>query len=205
MTADGPLLIDPGDAVTQTLGILSAKGRGKTYLAQLLAEGLVDAGAQVVSVDPVSKWFALRLGADGRSRGKNVYVFGGKHGDVPLAPEAGRLVAQVLVAKPISAVLDVTFMRKGQRARFLAEFGEEFLHLKQRQDDPHPVHFFLEEAQKILPQMIRGAGGGFELQMLGAWEDIVRGVGTAGWAERRLGRVRDGPRDPLPERAGGEG
>ncbi len=166
--------IDAGELVAQTTGVIAAKGRGKTYLAQLLAEGLLDAGAQVIGIDPVAKWFALRLGADGRPRGgKDIFLLGGRRADAPLAPETGRLVAKTLVEQRLSAVLDLTFMRKHQKHKFLADFGEELLHLKQREDSPPPLHAFLEEAQTVLPQMQRH-GGPDEMRMLGAWEDIVR-------------------------------
>lgn len=161
------------NVVTQTIGILARKGGGKTYLATLLAEGMLDLGAQVLAIEPVGKWWALRLDKNGRSRGKDIFVMGGQRGDVPLAPESGKLVAKALVEKRISAVLDLTFMRKGQRHRFLADLGEELLHLKQKEAAPSPLHIFCEEAQTMLPQMARH-GGPAEMQMLGAWEDIVR-------------------------------
>ena len=59
----------PLDAVTQTFGVIGRKGSGKTYTAGVLAEGLLGAGAQVVVLDPVGNWWALRLAADGRSPG----------------------------------------------------------------------------------------------------------------------------------------
>lgn len=166
-------LMLPADVVTQTVGILARKDGGKTYAACKLAESMLDLGAQVVAIDVVGKWWSLRVGADGRSRGKDIFVLGGKHGDVPLSPEAGKLVAKAVVEQRLSVVLDLTFMRKGQRRRFLADFGEEFLHLKQAQEPTTPVHVFVEEAQTIIPQMTR-QGGPDENRMLGAFEDIVR-------------------------------
>jgi uncharacterized protein len=158
----------PLDAVTQTLAFIARKGGGKTYGAQLLAEEMLEAGAQVVAIDPVGNWYSLRLAADGKGRGREIYVFGGEHGDVPLTPEAGARIAQLVVEKRVSVVLDVSTFRKGERKRFAAAFAEELFHRKKAQRSP--MHLFLEEAQKLVPQVPEAD----ERQMLGAFEDIVR-------------------------------
>ena len=158
----------PLDAVTQTIAVIARRGMGKTYLASKLAEEMLDAGAQVMVVDPVGVWYGLRVGADGKSKGKDIFIIGGEHGDIPLVPGAGGLVARLLVEKPVSVVLDISEMRKGERMQFLTAFGEEFFHLKKRQRSP--VHLFLEEAQILLPQRF----GKEQARMQGAWTDIVR-------------------------------
>lgn len=158
----------PIDAVTQTLAQIGRKGAGKTYLAQLVAEQMLDAEAQVVVLDPVGNWWALRVGADGRSKGKDLFVLGGEHGDVPLTPESGAKVARFVVEKRVSAVLDVSGFREGERKRFAADFAEEFFHRKKTSRSP--VHLVIEEAQKFIPQRC----GPDETRMLGAFENIVR-------------------------------
>ncbi len=84
----------PLDAVTQTLAAIGRKGAGKTYLATKIAEEMLDAQAQVVALDPVGNWWGLRVGADGKSKGKELFVIGGDHGDVPLTPEAGARIGR---------------------------------------------------------------------------------------------------------------
>jgi hypothetical protein len=158
----------PIDAVTQTLAAIGRKGAGKTYLATMIAEQMLDAHAQVVVIDPVGNWWGLRVGADGRSKGKEIFVIGGDHGDVPLVPEAGARIARLLVEKNISAVIDVSGFRIGEHKRFAADFAEEFFHLKKSHKTP--VHVFIEEAQKIIPQRV----GPEEARMVGAFEQIVR-------------------------------
>jgi hypothetical protein len=158
----------PLDAVTQTFAQIGRKGAGKTYLATMIAEQMLDAEAQTVALDPVGNWFGLRIGADGKSKGKDIFVIGGEHGDVPLTPESGARVAQLLVEKRISAVLDVSAFRIGERKRFAAAFGEELFHLKKVQRTP--MHLFVEEAQLFAPQR----PGPDEARMLGAFESIVR-------------------------------
>ncbi|MDE3097630.1 MAG: ATP-binding protein, partial [Chloroflexota bacterium] len=158
----------PLDVVTQTLAAVARKGAGKTYFATLLAELMRRASAQVIAIDIVGNWYGLRLGPGGRGKGVDIYVFGGEHGDLPLTPDAGPRIARLLVERPISAVLDISAFRKAERLRFAAQFAEEFFHLKKTQRSP--VHVFVEEAQKLIPQVVRGESAA----MVGAWEDIVR-------------------------------
>lgn len=158
----------PIDAVTQTFAAIGRKGAGKTYLATMIAEQMLDVGAQVIALDPVGNWYGLRIGADGKSKGKEIFVIGGENGDVPLVPEAGRKIAELVVAKNISAVIDISSFRLGERKRFCADFGEELLHLKKKQRTP--IHIFIEEAQLIIPQRV----GPEEARMVGAFEQIVR-------------------------------
>jgi hypothetical protein len=158
----------PLDAVTQTLAAIGRKGAGKTYLATMLAEQMLDAQAQVIVLDPVGNWWGLRVGANGKAKGKEIFVVGGDHGDVPLSPESGARIAQLLVEKGISAVLDVSAFRMGERKRFAAAFGEELFHLKKSRKGA--LHLFIEEAQLFAPQR----PGPDEARMLGAFENIVR-------------------------------
>lgn len=69
-----PELSLPIDAVTQTFAAIGRKGAGKTYLASMLAEQMLDFGAQTVVIDPVGNWYGLRVGADGKSKGKEIFV-----------------------------------------------------------------------------------------------------------------------------------
>ena len=44
----------PIDAVTQTLATIGRRGAGKTYLATMIAEQMLDIGAQTIILDPVA-------------------------------------------------------------------------------------------------------------------------------------------------------
>lgn len=146
-----PVLALPLDAVTEKLGFLGRTGGGKTYSALLLAEQMLAAKAQIVALDPVGKWWSLRLAADGVSPGISVPVFGGLHGDVPLEPSAGKLVADVVCDRGISVVIDVSqFESDADKARFAEAFVSRFFYRKK--SAPSAVHLFLEEAQEFIPQ-----------------------------------------------------
>jgi hypothetical protein len=158
----------PVDAVTQTFAFLARRGAGKTYTAGKLAEEMLTAGAQVVVLDPVGNWFGLRIGADARSKGFDIAVFGGRNGDIPLEPRSGRLVAQYVVDRGIPLVLDVSSFRKGQQKEFVTDFAEELFELKKA--NPSAVHLIVEEAQRFMPQRVwKGAE-----RMLGAMEDLIK-------------------------------
>lgn len=158
----------PLDAVTQTFGFMARRGAGKTYCAQKLAEGMLEQGAQIIALDPIGNWWSLRLAANGKSPGFDIPVFGGLHGDLPLEPAAGQLVADVVADTGTSVVLDVSQFRKGERKRFVADFCERLFMRRKR--DPSATHLFLEEAQAFCPQRVQKD----DTRMVGAVEDIVR-------------------------------
>src|SRR5258706_3544140 len=92
----------PINAVTERLAWLGRTGSGKTYGAGKMAEEMLDQKAQVVILDPVGVWYGLRLDANGKSPGIPIPVFGGLHGDVPLEPSSGSLIADLIVDRSIS-------------------------------------------------------------------------------------------------------
>jgi uncharacterized protein len=98
----------PLDAITETFAILAKRGAGKSNAAVVMAEEMYDAGLPWVAIDPKGDWWGVRAAGDGKNPGLEVVVFGGQHGDVPLEPTAGRLVADLIVESRITCVLDVS-------------------------------------------------------------------------------------------------
>jgi hypothetical protein len=161
------LKLPQDEAVTQKYGFIGRSGSGKSYGAMRLAELFLDAGAQIIALDWVGIWWSLRLAANGKDVGfPHVYIFGGEHADVDLRPESGALMADLVVDKHISVVLDVMHFRKAERTRFATAFAEQFFHRKKTARTA--CHLFIEEAQAYLPQMVRGD----EARMVGVFEDI---------------------------------
>src|SRR5438105_460641 len=108
----------PIEAVTESIALLGRKGSGKTYAAQKLAEEMHRLRAQFVVVDPVGVWYGLRLAADGKAPGLPIPVLGGLHGDIPLEPTGGALIANLIVDRGASVVLDVSqFESDADKAR----------------------------------------------------------------------------------------
>lgn len=156
----------PAAAVTQTFGILAVRGAGKSNTAAVMAEEMFDAGLPFVVIDPVGSWYGLRSSADGKAPGLPIPIFGGKHGDLPLERGAGELLADLVVGKRLSCVLDLsTFESEAAKKDFLLAFARR-LYLK----NEDPLHLFLEEADDYIPQKPMRD----EAQLLRAWENIVR-------------------------------
>lgn len=167
LTLANNLKLPADEAATQKYGFIGRSGSGKSYAAMKLAELLLGAGTQVIALDWVGIWWSLRLAKSGKAPGfEHVYIFGGEHADVPLEPTSGALMADLIVDKHISVVLDVMHFRKAERTRFATAFAEQFFHRKKTARTA--CHLFIEEAQAYLPQMVRGD----EARMVGVFEDI---------------------------------
>lgn len=165
---------------TSATAIVGLRGSGKTNDGVVIVEEAVRCHVPCCVVDPTGVWWGLKSSPDGKSPGLPVYVFGGVHGDVPLEPTAGALLARFIVEKPVPMVLDLSDFSKGQQRRFVTDFMVTLYDLKNRQRDPLLV--VLDEAGRFVPQtMMRGD---LELaKCIGAVEDTVtlgrsRGLGS---------------------------
>lgn len=155
----------PTEAVVQTFAILAKKGAGKSYLASVMAEEMLEHNNQVVVIDPTGGWFGLRSSSDGKHPGFPIVVMGGDHADLPLEEAAGEVVASAIVENGFSAIIDLSLFRKGQLNRFMGLFAEALYRLNRE-----PLHLFVDEADAVAPQKPFGE----EARTLGAMEDIVR-------------------------------
>lgn len=167
----------PARAVTESLAVLGRKGGGKTNTGGVLFEQMHAIGAQCVALDPVGNWWGLRLSASGKRKGLDIPVFGGAHGDKPITPTSGRLLAQLIVDRKVSCVIDLMTFKPEQRRLFAADFAEELFELKKTRRSP--LHLFVEEARKFIPQVSKSK---LDLRMADA-------CGRSGWSTtQRRGR-----------------
>jgi hypothetical protein len=144
------IVMDASEACTQTHGIIAAKKGGKTYLGGRFFEQLHAAQAPFLAIDPVGHWSALTLAADGKSPGLSIVVVGGQRADVPLDFDQAEPVARYLVENGISAVVDVSELRREKRSQFVALFGDEVFATAKRVQRALLVGF--DEFQDIAPQ-----------------------------------------------------
>jgi hypothetical protein len=143
----------PSDAITRRIAWVGTIGSGKSYGAMKFAELLYWLGAQFVVLDPVGGWYGLRLAKDGKSAGISIPIFGGQHGDIPIDASQGALIADLIVDKKISAIIDVSeFEYDTDKARFADAFARRFFFRKK--SNKSAVHLFLEEGQEFVPQNI---------------------------------------------------
>lgn len=155
----------PREAITDTFAIFGNRGKGKSNTATVLVEQLYAAGLPVVVLDVKGDWWGLRSSADGKGKGLPFIIFGGDHGDVPLEPSAGELLADLIVDERIHAVLDMSHMSKTQARSFTVAFAER---LYRRNRDA--LHLIVEEADVLVPQRVTAETA----RLLGAMEDIAK-------------------------------
>lgn len=141
----------PDAALDADIAILGKKGRGKTFTAKGLVERLLQMNRRVLVLDPLSVWWGLKSGADGKSPGFPIAVFGGPHGDIPLHDAAGAIIGELITGSGISAVLDMGQMRKAEQARLVADLLD-YLFTHNRD----PLWLVLEEADAFAPQQPMG-------------------------------------------------
>lgn len=165
----GPGLEIPEDAVTQSFALLAMKGAGKSNAAVVIAEEMYARGLPWVAIDPKGDWHGMRSSRDGRGPGLPIPVLGGLHGDLPLDPGAGMMVADLIVDQNLTCILDVSeFPSKASQARFLTALGDRLF--RRHGKDPQPRHLFLEEADEYVPQRVMGDMA----QCVGMWCKIVK-------------------------------
>jgi hypothetical protein len=159
----------PSDAPARTIAVFGQKGSGKTYLAMVLTEGMLEAGVQVVCLDPTGVWWGLK--AEGTGPGFPILVMGGDHGDVPLVYTSGAIVADFVIQSGQSVVLDLSaFNTNGEQDRFVCDFAERLFRGMNSQRTA--LHVMMDEADAFAPQNPQRKG--YEVRMLGAIETIVR-------------------------------
>jgi len=171
----------PLEAITETIAVLGIRGSGKTNTCVVLTEELLDAGQQVVVIDPTDVWHGLRSSKDGKRAGYPVVVFGGRHGDVPLSAGDGATIADFVVEERVPAILSLRhFESQADQRRFVTDFARRLYHRKGEDTYDTPMLLAIDEAHLFVPQRV----GGAEAQMVGAIQKLVRqgrssGIGVA--------------------------
>lgn len=156
----------PLDLITETVAILAKRGVGKTYTASVMTEEILKVGGHVIAIDPVGVWWGLRASASGEPEGGlQILILGGSHGDLPLNPASGRIVAELLINERLSCVLDLSLMSQEETAGFLAPFLDRLYQINRE-----PLHLMVDEADAVAPQI----PGRSEGAMLSAMDRIVR-------------------------------
>lgn len=162
-----PTITLPADTACRTLAVIAQKGSGKTYTGMKITELLWSSGSQIAAIDPTGVWWGLR--AAGKGAALDFTIMGGEHGDVPLEPTAGELVAEFINNTGRSVVMDLSqFESKAAQNKFLTAFATKLFFLKA--SNRTPLHIMMDEADQFAPQKPMPG----EQAMLGAFERIVR-------------------------------
>lgn len=170
-------IVLPLDAVTETFAFIAKRRVGKSNAAVVLAEQMYYAGIPWVTIDPKGDWWGLRSSADGKGEGLSVVVFGGKHGDRPLLPDSGAFMADLIVKRRLTCILDVSEFSQADKIRFLLAFATRLLQVNEE-----PLHLFFEECDDYIPQNLIGKSGGDEdeTKLVRAFSRLIRHGGFKG-------------------------
>lgn len=158
----------PLQFATEATAILAKRGTGKSNTAVVFAEEMYDAGIPWCAIDPKGDWYGIRSATDGEGPGLPIPVFGGLYGDLPLVPDAGAFMAELIIEQNLTCVLDVSDFTQGEQTRFLTDFGTAYYQAARR--NPAVRHLFLEEADEVLPQVVPADMA----RCVGIWNKIVK-------------------------------
>lgn len=177
-----PELAIPSEVVTATSVVYGGKGMGKTNLASVLIEEATKARLRWAALDPMGVLWGLRHSKDGTGPGVECVVLGGPHGDIPIEPTSGEIVADLVIDEGVNTVIDFSrkasgeMWGKAEKVRFVTDYANR---LFRRQGDllsgnqrREPLLQILDESARYIPQVI--PKGSFALaECVGAWEQIA--------------------------------
>lgn len=145
----------PVEMLQRHTAILGSTGSGKTSVAKCgIVEPVLRAKGRVLVIDPTGAWWGLRLGADGKRAGFQVYIFGGDHGDYPLAAKNAEVLAEAFGTSSDSAVFDTSLMTVNERCSFFTAFASALM-----RKNRGPVNVVIDEAHLFMPQAGASVGG----------------------------------------------
>jgi hypothetical protein len=89
--------MSPTAAILETsTAIIGTSGAGKTFTARAMVESLLQMERHTCIIDPTGVWSGLRTNAAGDGPGFSIPIFGGLHGDAPIAARDGATVAKLI-------------------------------------------------------------------------------------------------------------
>jgi hypothetical protein len=171
----------PRDFVTSTDIVYGGKGMGKTNLGSVLVEEMTKQNLRWCTLDPMGVWWGLRHSPDGKGPGIECVILGGAHGDIPIEPTGGAVVADLVVDENTNTIID--FSRKangqmwtvGEKIRFVTDYTYRLFQRQGELINGHrrePMKQILDEAARYIPQVI--PSGAIDLaKCVAAWEQVA--------------------------------
>jgi len=135
----------PLEFATERIAFLARTGAGKSGGMRVMFEQIFDAGIFSIFVDPKGDAWGIR--GDGIGKGRQVLVIGGDHGDIPITPTAGKVIAEFLVRERITSVVDISDFGHAEMWRFCADFFATLYKLNRE-----VAHLFVDEIDMIAGQ-----------------------------------------------------
>jgi hypothetical protein len=166
----------PAAIASQAIGVLGMRGAGKSNLGRVVAEELFASSVPFVVFDPIGNWYGIRAGRDGHPGGGiPVPIFGGEHGDVQLDRNSGQKIADLVLDRRLSCVLDLSHadFSETDKRKFLVDFGERLFRRKSRESGW--LALIMEEADDYAPQNVHGGEReGSTARTLGMFQRLVK-------------------------------
>lgn len=162
----------PEAALGRRLAFVGTTGSGKTYTAKGGVERKLQAKERVVIIDPLDVWWGLRLNVDGkRASNFEVVIFGGKHADMQISENGGKLLGEAVATAKESCIVSLGALRtEAARRRFMVAFLDALY----EHTDPEvaePYTLVVDEADLFAPQKPFGSHAEMLLHLM---EEIVR-------------------------------
>jgi uncharacterized protein len=112
----------PEKILHQHIATLGKTGAGKSSAMRVIAEHLLDQKKRLCIVDPKGDWWGLKAGADGKSAGYPIIVFGDckepRAQDVPINEHSGPNVAELIATGNRPAIVSFRGWMPAQMLRF---------------------------------------------------------------------------------------
>lgn len=146
------------EMVTQTTVVYGGKGMGKTNLGAVIMEELARASKRFCFIDPVGVAWGIRHSADGKGEGVKVVILGGRHGDLPIEPSGGAVVADFVSESAENILIDISSRADGRRwstpdkIKFVADYLTRLL--ERNGEHRRPLLQIIDEAARYAPQQI---------------------------------------------------
>jgi len=144
LSVDGKVSIPTRDLAGKGEAILATRGAGKSWLAAVQAEQLIESSYPILILDVMGEYWSLKMKYP-------VVVFGGSHADVPLDPHIGGEISRTVLDRKLQAVVDLTEMRRADQSFFIADLSTELYEYGLKVKTP--CWLLIEEAQNFIPQV----------------------------------------------------
>lgn len=119
----------PEKALSMHALVLAKTRSGKSSTLRLIVEHGLDQGIPVCIIDPKGDWWGIKSSANGKAAGYPVVIFGGEHADLPLKPEAGAAIADLIATGNRPALIDLGGAMPSELTRFWINFAPAFFRL----------------------------------------------------------------------------
>jgi len=143
-----PDALIPPQLLRENILVLGQPRTGKSFAVKAaLVEPLLAANRAPVIIDPTGAYWGLRLAADGKGEGFKIAILGGRHADVPIAPEHGARIADLVADGRLPCVIDLSLFDHTQQLAFMRCFTTRLFAINTK-----PLHLIVDEADEFAPQ-----------------------------------------------------